>query len=613
MFAIRITCVVLCRDRLISEFCSLSVERGWLPVKRCVCIFVVIFLILDVGVQSFKRVRAESVTLTVPDDFSTIQEAINNAADGDTVFVKAGTYYEHVVVNKTVSLVGEDVSATIIDGNNTGHTVNVVNDNVNITCFTVQNSGSIQMPELDAGICLNGTEGCAISGNRLVGTGFAGISLLNSNQNTITHNNLSGVGWGGVHLMNSTRNLVSANAISDKYGGINGHVSSNHNNMTENVISNCTHGMFYHASNYNNICGNKISAIVEEGIWLQDQVSYNQLAENNLINNTIAIRVQGPNYNNTLSRNVITGAGYGIKIENNARYTHIADNIIVDNRAGNDSWSAGIRLDSGLDSQIHSNTITGNNYGVLLYSYSPRVSIYNNTIAGNEFGIRVASGGSSYLNVSNNVVMNNRGYGIGLTGFTSGSNNATMTRNLIVNNSDGIALGQYSNYNTISQNNISMNDCGLYIEYSTKNIIYNNNIVDNNQQVNITSPSTNSWDSGYPSGGNYWGDYGGADMHGGVYQNETGSDGIGDAPVVLDVNNTDRYPLMKPWTEASGPVGDVNGDGKVDMKDVGYVARRFMCIPGDPLWDPMADMNNDEKINMVDIGIAARHFGDRNP
>jgi uncharacterized protein (DUF2141 family) len=67
---------------------------------------------------------------------------------------------------------------------------------------------------------------------------------------------------------------------------------------------------------------------------------------------------------------------------------------------------------------------------------------------------------------------------------------------------------------------------------------------------------------------------------------------------------------MKPWTEASQLVGDVNGDGKVDMKDVGFVARRFMCIPSDPLWDIVADINGDNKINMVDIGTVARHFGE---
>jgi hypothetical protein len=72
----------------------------------------------------------------------------------------------------------------------------------------------------------------------------------------------------------------------------------------------------------------------------------------------------------------------------------------------------------------------------------------------------------------------------------------------------------------------------------------------------------------------------------------------------MSENNTDRYPLTAPWTGILGPVGDVNGDGKVDMKDISYVARRFMCLPGEGLWDPGADLNGDGRINMTDIGIA---------
>jgi hypothetical protein len=56
------------------------------------------------------------------------------------------------------------------------------------------------------------------------------------------------------------------------------------------------------------------------------------------------------------------------------------------------------------------------------------------------------------------------------------------------------------------------------------------------------------WDDGYPSGGNYWSDYRGVDLYSGPYQNETGSDGIGDTPYVIDENNVDHYPLMNPWT-----------------------------------------------------------------
>jgi parallel beta-helix repeat (two copies) len=156
-----------------------------------------------------------------------IQEAINSAVDGDTIFVKAGAYYEHVVVNRTVSIVGEDVDTTIIDGNNTGHVINVISQNVNISGFTVQNSGNVHWPALEAGICLNSTTDCSVSENRLVDNGFAGISLLNSQRNTITGNNATGTGWGAIHLLNSSNNTVSENILdSNTYVGINGHASS---------------------------------------------------------------------------------------------------------------------------------------------------------------------------------------------------------------------------------------------------------------------------------------------------------------------------------------------------------------------------------------------------
>jgi len=62
----------------------------------------------------------------------------------------------------------------------------------------------------------------------------------------------------------------------------------------------------------------------------------------------------------------------------------------------------------------------------------------------------------------------------------------------------------------------------------------------------------NVWDNGYPSGGNYWSDYNGTDMYGGSYQNETGSDGIGDTPYVINEKNRDNYPLMNPWPSGPG-------------------------------------------------------------
>lgn len=64
-----------------------------------------------------RATSAATAKITVPDDFPTIQQAINAANDGDTVFVKSGIYYEHVLVNKNISLIGQNWITTIIDGN----------------------------------------------------------------------------------------------------------------------------------------------------------------------------------------------------------------------------------------------------------------------------------------------------------------------------------------------------------------------------------------------------------------------------------------------------------------------------------------------------------------
>jgi hypothetical protein len=56
-------------------------------------------------------------TITVPDDYSTIQEAVDAANSGDTIFVRAGTYNETVTIRKDgLTLTGENQSTTVIDG-----------------------------------------------------------------------------------------------------------------------------------------------------------------------------------------------------------------------------------------------------------------------------------------------------------------------------------------------------------------------------------------------------------------------------------------------------------------------------------------------------------------
>jgi pectin methylesterase-like acyl-CoA thioesterase len=59
-------------------------------------------------------VKAGSRTIVVPDDYPTIQAAVDNASAGDTVFVKEGTYnysifgYDGIYIGKPISLIGQD-------------------------------------------------------------------------------------------------------------------------------------------------------------------------------------------------------------------------------------------------------------------------------------------------------------------------------------------------------------------------------------------------------------------------------------------------------------------------------------------------------------------------
>jgi parallel beta-helix repeat protein len=95
----------------------------------------------------------------------------------------------------------------------------------------------------------------------------------------------------------------------------------------------------------------------------------------------------------------------------------------------------------------------------------------------------------------------------------------------------------------LSGNNITANSIdGVCLFSSSNNMFFHNNFINNTQQVS-SDGSPNTWDNGYPSGGNYWSDYRTA------YPNatEVDSSGIWNTSYVIDSNNIDRYPLMGPF------------------------------------------------------------------
>ena len=114
-------------------------------------------------------------------NFTTIQSAITAAVDGDTIFVYNGTYLENVLVNKCLTLIGEDKNTTIIDGMGGGYVVYIDTDWVNITGFTVTNSGN--NPD-NAGIKLENADNCKVLNNNALSNNL-GISISSSDLNNI--------------------------------------------------------------------------------------------------------------------------------------------------------------------------------------------------------------------------------------------------------------------------------------------------------------------------------------------------------------------------------------------------------------------------------------------
>ena len=121
----------------------------------------------------------DAATIAVPDDYPTIQQAVNAAFPGDTVYVPSGTYHEHVTIGKALILQGEDRNTTVVDGGGTGDVIYLNNvNNVHISEFTIQNG--------QRGVYLRSSSNNTIeSCNMTLNSEFGMLTYMSSTYNTI--------------------------------------------------------------------------------------------------------------------------------------------------------------------------------------------------------------------------------------------------------------------------------------------------------------------------------------------------------------------------------------------------------------------------------------------
>jgi parallel beta-helix repeat protein len=139
-----------------------------------------------------------------------ITSSLEHASDGDRVFVRNGTYTERVIINKTVTLEGENRFGTIINGSHYGTVVRVVAHNVHLEEFTIMNSGLFHY--YLSGIYLEGSNGSIIT-NNIVINNYKGILMENSSNNLLVGNEVLD-NLENVYLINSNGNNFMNNKLS---------------------------------------------------------------------------------------------------------------------------------------------------------------------------------------------------------------------------------------------------------------------------------------------------------------------------------------------------------------------------------------------------------------
>lgn len=324
--------------------------------------------------------------------------------------------------------------------------------------------------------------------NLQIGFTLYGIYLWSASQNTISGNNLTYNGY-GVYLLGASQNAIIENSITNNEVGID--IRSSSNNILRNNNMNNNYNLAVYGSEPSHFDND-----IDDSNIVNGKKVYYLISESNLVINSITF----------------PDVGY-------------------------------LALVNCQNISVHHLELTGNGHGILL-AYTTDSTIYKNQITDNYSGIGLFASSSNDI-TTNNITDNDSGIR-----FSNASNLNGISTNIITNNTEGIFLSN-SFQNTFVLNNITNNDIGISLSSSSYNMIRSNYFINNERQVYDVSmedysvtASTNTWGVGYHAGGNYWSDYTGVDVKSGENQNQTGSDGLGDTPYIIDQNNQDSFPLM---------------------------------------------------------------------
>jgi parallel beta-helix repeat protein len=357
-----------------------------------------------------------------------------------------------------------------------------------------------------------------------------GIEIFNTDAHFVIRDvyvHSGGSSFNGIYFDNVTNSRIENTTISDNYYGIRFLNSNNATIMGSNVTKHGNFGIYFDFGNNTTLVDNNVTWNDNYGIYL-DISNNSTISGNTISNNRLGVALWSSRSakiaGNTFIKNGLTVGGYTLPFYDS--HTIAADNTVNGYPLYFYEDCSGLDIDgipigqlivvNCTDVRASNLHITDTDVGIGM-AFVENVSATSNTLSNNVGGIGILL--SANFTISNNIVSSNALYGVGLAYSTNGT----------------ITNGDFSNSFT-----------GIYMNSSANISVHHNNFVNNTLHAYDDGGPENSWDDGYPSGGNYWDNYTGVDQRSGPNQDQPGSDEIGDSPYDIDSDSRDRYPLMSP-------------------------------------------------------------------
>lgn len=447
-----------------------------------------------------------------PGNYTKIQDAIDNASTGDTVFVYTGIYgTETTTIDKTIRLIGEGKNSTIVDGGETDDVIVITADYVEISGFTIRNSG-----EENVGIDILSSNN-TVKGNIITNNHYDGIRLTCSelnkktNYNKIYNNTICSNTYVGIGIYSADYNsiLPSYMSIFNNFISENGVGISIFNTIYNSIHDNLITNNGYYTSYDQYYISPGIS--VTMGYYIsEDELSHFNYKNINEIGNKYQVFHVDDLYNSCITNNTLSDNDIFVEDHITDRGICISDNSFSFGGLGLSVWvydnysiinnyvngkplvylnkftdlkitNAGQIILVDCDNITIENIDLCNTYTGIELINSSNCIISNSNFSNNTGGIEVYD--SSYITISNNSVCNNRD-GIVLRGTYKNdykcSNNLIEGNYIRFNQKNGMVI-RYSNHNAIRNNYVGFNQFdGIDIELSGHNTVTNNRILNNN-------------------------------------------------------------------------------------------------------------------------------------